>query len=370
MFAITQNNVSAAKRVIATLLAIALVGWSFVHFTFAEAANVTNASDLMTDSAPGASSDHTITFGNPTAIQIGETMTVTFPSAANQFDVSSISVADAEVWVGGIDDTANWTFSNDDPTLTFTRTTSVLASTSDIEIRVGTNAGGTNQIVNPTVQDSYEITIAGTMTDTGATRVVILDTVELTAAVETTFEFTVIGKAAATAVNGTTTTQTSSSTTIPFGTLTANQIETLAQDLLVTTNAMNGFVVTVESDGYFESSTGAIIDLFRDGTISAVPEAWASPTNDINDRTTWGHWGITSEDTDTDGQRGANEFGTNEFVGVSTTPIAIFGHGGPADGATAGIGSTTVGYQIEITPLQEAGTDYSTILTYIATPTF
>jgi hypothetical protein len=46
------------------------------------------------------------------------------------------------------------------------------------------------------------------------------------------------------------------------------------------------------------------------------------------------------------------------------------GHTGPSDGFTAGQGATRVGYQIEISALQEAGDDYSTTLRYIATPTF
>ena len=45
-------------------------------------------------------------------------------------------------------------------------------------------------------------------------------------------------------------------------------------------------------------------------------------------------------------------------------------HDGPADGVTEDIGRVTVGYQIQITALQEAGDDYNTTLTYIATPTF
>ncbi len=40
------------------------------------------------------------------------------------------------------------------------------------------------------------------------------------------------------------------------------------------------------------------------------------------------------------------------------------------DGVTDDIGAAQVGYQIQITALQEAGDDYSTTLTYIATPTF
>jgi hypothetical protein len=53
-----------------------------------------------------------------------------------------------------------------------------------------------------------------------------------------------------------------------------------------------------------------------------------------------------------------------------TTPRAIMAHTGPSDGVTPGIGFATVGYKAEITALQEAGDDYNTMLTYIATPTF
>lgn len=43
---------------------------------------------------------------------------------------------------------------------------------------------------------------------------------------------------------------------------------------------------------------------------------------------------------------------------------------GPADGSTAHQGRTRVGYKIQIGSLQEAGTDYTNTLTYVATPTF
>src|SRR6056297_1174826 len=106
MFAYTQTDVPAAKRVIATLLAIALVGWSFAHITFANAANVTSASDLLSDSAPGADSDHTITFGTPTGIGTGETIDVTFPSG---FNLGSLTAGDVSIEVGGVNDDADWT---------------------------------------------------------------------------------------------------------------------------------------------------------------------------------------------------------------------------------------------------------------------
>jgi hypothetical protein len=140
----------------------------------------------------------------------------------------------------------------------------------------------------------------------------------------------------------------------------------MGQQLSVTTNSRNGFVVTVEQDQNLLSSNGADIDGFKDGAYTNTPTAWTSPTNVITNENTWGHWGLTSEDADLN----SDEFGSALFVAASSTPRQIFSHSGPADGTTANMGRTEVGYQIEITPLQEAGDDYNTILTYIATPTF
>jgi hypothetical protein len=143
-------------------------------------------------------------------------------------------------------------------------------------------------------------------------------------------------------------------------------MKTLGQALTVTTNARNGFVVTVQQNQNLLSSTGADIDGFKDGAYNNTPTAWTAPTNSITDENSWGHWGLTSEDADLN----SDEFGSALFVAASTTARQVFSHTGPADGTTVDKGATKVAYQIQITPLQEAGNDYSTVLTYIATPTF
>jgi len=379
MFVLTRN-VTAAKQAIATLLATALVLWASGVFSTAQAANVTFVSDVMTDTAPAADSDHTIDFVAPSGVNAGETMTVTFPAG---FDLTGVTEDDVDLELDGVDEPtdttasgATWGVAIAGQTVTITSGTATIGGTASITIKIGTNADGSgagaNQITNPTPaggNESYEIDIAGTMADSGHTRVVILSTVLVTAEVQTVFEFLVYGNGASEAVNGTSTTLTSSSTTIPFGVLTAGEIETLSQDLTVETNARNGFVVTVNTDGAFESTTGADIDVFDDGVISTTPATWSSPANTLGSEDTYGHWGITSEDTDTVGNRAA-EFGSNEWVGLDTTPVPVFAHNGPSDAVAPGIGSTTVGFQVEITPLQEAGDDYETVLTYVATPTF
>jgi len=374
---VLSRNVSASYKAIATLLATALLLMALGVNSYAQAANITDVFDLLVDSDRSTATNHTIQFLSPTGIAAGQSITVTFPAG---FDLSTILEDDTDLEVNGTDlltaaapVTTTWGVTRSGQTITFLSGTGVIAPNATVTIKIGTNAAdsgtGVNKIVNPATTGSYEIAFAGTMIDRGYTRVAIVDNVDVTAKVNTTFTFTVNGRATSTIVNGQTTTRTSSSTTIPFGTLTNGVPQTLAQNLVVATNAINGFVVTVMEDQHLLSSTGADIDNFENGNNAITPATWSTPTNLIGDERTWGHWGVTSSDADTT-RTAADEFAANEWQGVSTTPQVLFSHNGPSDGTTAGIGSTTVGYRVQITALQEAGDDYSTTLTYVATPTF
>ena len=53
-------------------------------------------------------------------------------------------------------------------------------------------------------------------------------------------------------------------TELPFGTLASGTPVVLGQALTVSTNAKNGFSVTVEADQPLQSSTGGDIDYFKD----------------------------------------------------------------------------------------------------------
>jgi hypothetical protein len=136
--------------------------------------------------------------------------------------------------------------------------------------------------------------------------------------------------------------------------------------LNVVTNAAFGYSVTVVEDQNLTSSTGADIDVFKDGA-SSTPTAWTSPTNTLGNENTYGHLGVTSDDSVLSG---GDEFGTQLFSGEFGSPRQVMYHNAPADGVTAGVGSTTVAYKVEIGSLQEAGADYTNTLTYVATPIF
>jgi hypothetical protein len=375
MFA-NPTNVGISQRVVATLVACAVVLTSIGMYTTAQAANLVSVRDTLSDSDVSVVSNHTIDFTVPTSspgVAAGQTITVTFPAG---FSLTGVVFGDIDFSINGTDATlaaapsgATWGAAIAGQVLTITSGSGTVTAGQVVQIQIGTNATfgatGANRITNPAA-GSYELVITAGTSDTGRTRVAIIDNVLVTARVNTTFDFAILGLATSTAINGTSTTGSTTADTIPFGTLTAGQIKTLGQRLTVSTNARNGFVVTVESDGNLQSSNGAIIDNFQNGSDVAGPgTAWSAPTNNIADATTWGHWGVTSNDADL-----ASPFAANNFMAASTTPRTVFTHNGPADGILQNVGEVELAYQIQITPLQEAADDYNTTLTYIATPTF
>lgn len=378
----TENSSVRILQAIAAIAGFAVLLWSLglPSIRFVDAANVTYFSDTISTSATGTAAAHTIQYTIPTGsagVEPSESIAITFPA---QFTGgNTITVDDLDLIIDGVDQTVvdpaaaanqwEWAWAVD--TLTFTSGGGTASATENatVTIKIGSSAsGGTDRLVNPTATSSYEISLTsgdGANNDTGTTRVAILSTVFVTATVDTTFTFSVEGLGGGVDVNGTTTTGTTTATAIPFGLLQAGvgNATTTAQRLTVTTNAGQGYTVTAQLDGPLDSSTGADIDGFND---TGTPIAWANPAGTLGSEETYGHWAMTSEDSDLDG----DAFGTDLWQAASTTPRNVMSHTGPADGTTADIGQTDVGFKIQITSLQEAGDDYDAILTYVATPVF
>lgn len=369
-------------RAVACIVGLALILWSLGIPTFIReisAASLTSVSDTLSDSDRGVVSNHTIRFTTPSGIMSSSTVVITFPAGftlpSAGFDFNDVDVTDdgVEILLGATAQGSQWAVSTTTTTVSLTTSGANVSSSSVIAIEIGTHATsgatGNSQITNPAAAGSYEITIVDALGDSGSTRVAIIDDVVVTANVDTTFTFTISGVATSTTINdgATTTAGSSTATSIPFGTLAAGTTTVMAQALSITTNATGGFVVTVEQSQNLQTSTGADIDGFANGAYTNTPIAWTSPTAILGTPDTYGHWGLTSED-----DLNTNEFGvgTALWVAASTTPRQVFQHNGPADGVTANSGSTRIGYQAQVSTLQEAGDDYTTTLTYIATPTF
>lgn len=378
------NSTFTLLQALTAVVTFAIILWFVGVPSFrAEAANVTTFSNTLSDSAPVVVSNHTLTFVTPTGLAAGETLSIDFGTTSFS-GIDSLVAQDIDLNASGTERTlidgaasgASWNVTAAGTTIDLTSGTDTIGANATITIEIGTNATtggtGTNQITNPTV-GSYEITVAVGNSDTGITRVAIVDVVTVTAAVETIFDFTVTAVNSGGTVNGDTITSTSSADAIPFGILTADEAKTAAQDLQVNTNAANGFVITVQVDQQLTSATGADIDGYVEGAFTTTPTFWSGPTPLLGDDDTYGHWGITTNDSTIYEDLG-NHFdvggGGRMYVSASTTPVEVFRNDGPADGTTDGLGLTRVGYTVEVSPLQEAGDDYTATLTYVATPVF
>jgi hypothetical protein len=368
MFVI-PTHVGFTHRVVAMLVACAMMLLSVGAYT-AQAANLIDVSDTLTDSGPSALSGHLFSFEVPTGSTVGagDDVVITFPSGFT--GVNTATSGNLTVSINGGAPVAIGNFAAGAQTLTFDNVGSSAGDVITVQLASGV-------VTNPGSIGSYEFLITTQNGDTGRTRVAIVDYVTVTAIVNTSFDFTVSGLATSTSVNGTSTTGSTTATEIPFGVLAAGSVYTMAQELTVSTNAINGFVVTVEQDGNLRSSTGADIDGFIDGAYDNTPQAWQSPSNSLLNENTWGHWGLTTDDSDlggtfetTNSGEFANGGSGDRWVAASTTPRQVFSHNGPADGTSQDYGLAKVGYQVEITALQEAADDYQTTLMYIATPTF
>jgi hypothetical protein len=133
---------------------------------------ITGLRDTLSRLEKGVGSDHTITFGTNFGISAGQDIQVWFDPGSLNFDLSSITISDLELSdnvnnvrnIANIADANNWgvSINSGDDVITFTAPTNVaeqFSPTSQIVVRIGTNAGGTNQIINPSSLGSYIIRI-------------------------------------------------------------------------------------------------------------------------------------------------------------------------------------------------------------------
>jgi hypothetical protein len=366
-----------------TILALVLMMMGFPVVP-TKAAQLTQLKDTISDSDLGVVANHEIYFLSPTGTATGTTITLTFdsgfsiPAALDYTDID-ILISGSNVDIADQATTSVWGATTTGQVITLTAPTAgsgLLGANATCTIKIGTNATygvtGDQQITNPGTAGSYTIDIAGTFGDTGTAMVAIIEDVTITATVAATLTFTISGVGSGQSVNGATTTITTNATSVAFGTLTVNSSSTAAQDLAVTTNADDGFTVTIFQDQNLTSGGGSDIDCFDDGVCVDYTSAasWSAPAGILDQEDTYGHFGITSEDESLGTNCASDYYGTDLWAGLSgTTQAEVMCHTGPADGSTAHKGAARVGFNIEITALQEAG-DYTNTLTYIATPTY
>ena len=369
------RNLSRAKKLAAVLL-VSTVTWAVglpVIFNTASAAQVSLVSATASSSVPSTATNYTIRYTSTTTAAAGQTISFQFDPGGDSFALGSLVFGD--IFTTGMTIVSGCGAGTDEVTLSFTNNPDVITFTvcAGDSVLAGAKVINftNNRITNSAAPGSYIVRIGGTQTDKGDTRIAVVNQVTVTASVDTTLTFTVAGVASGLFVNGETISTTTSATAIGFGTLASGTPVVAAQDLTVITNAQNGFVVTVHEDQNLLSSNGADIDTFKDGANTSAPTTWTGPLATLGLENTYGHMGLTSDDTDLN----ANEFYSGSIIKwagnfFSTTTRPIFSHNAPADGVTQNIGKARIGYKIQVSALQEAATDYTNHLIYICTPTF
>ena len=351
------------------------------------AATVTTFSDSLSDSRPSTDSDHNISWDviDASGIEADDVFTLTF---ATDFDTASITEDDIDIADDGVDKTTATDCSGSEDfgvamtndVLTFTACTELvtIAADSVVTVEIGANATasgtGSNQITNPTA-GSYTITLADTTgyTDTGEIQVAVIAGVTTTLDISASLSVTVNAVNSADTVNGASTSITSTSSTMPFETMTVNNDKVGAHSIQVSTNAAEGYTVGVRwlgsgtNDGLTSGSNNC--DGFAyDSATNADPKAWVAGTNPsggtANTNTCW--YGYTTEDS-TLGTGTVDRFtssGGDKWAPFSSTAYEVIYSNGPVNAE-----STKVGHKVEANSMQPQGS-YTGIVEYIATAVF
>jgi hypothetical protein len=372
-------------KLVAATLIVAVGYWALgVPFLFntASASQLTFVSATASSSAPLSSTNYIVRFTTATSIGFAgsaSTTRITFDPTTNAFDFTSLVASDVHIarTGGGLSQVAAvgscsvaasemyvTTIGSNPDYIEFSTCTGDTVAAGAITVNISNS-----HVINPTTAGSYVVRIGGTMTDAADTRVAIISAVTMTATVDTNLTFTIAGVASSSFVNGDQTSTSTSATAIGFGILSVGTSSIAAQDITVATNALNGFSVTITENQDLTSNNGATINAFKDGNaVVGTPTAWTTPTGTLGNTNSYGHMGVSSEDSTL---VAGDEFGTQLYAGLtSTSTRTVLYHTSVANGVTADIGATRVGYRVQVTALQEAATDYNNTITYVCTPIF
>jgi len=375
-------NTRTPKLFLITLLAIGAIVINFsVSPVFA--ARPDSLKDVTTDSRPSVASNHTITLDLATGTQLvsAETVTVAFPAG---YDISSVAIGDVDFINNGTDetlqtgacgstDTVRWTVASQ--TMTFTACNSYTAETAgtSIVIKVGTNAaGGSNQAVNTTA-GSHQMTVAGSYGDDSQDTVLVITSgVTVSATIDETLTMTVAAVVSGSCETTGGTKITSTSTTIPFSTISTEAFYDICQSLTVGTNAAGGYTVTANTIAGLDAGANAFSAGSCDGACNlTTPNIWATATNNgyaICMVDTTGDAAATANagwDTAAEQCGGAGQkFELVADISGSQVPSTVM------SSATGVSGDAThIGWRLSADAAQAAGT-YTGIAVYITTGTF
>lgn len=355
----------------------------------ASAAELTNRKVTISDSRAGVAADHTFTFTkgatSTTAIKTIEFLYCTESATSGTCTAPTGMILTATPTLGTVTGIAGTTYAAAGTSANCTGTGNTQCKITVTVTTPAAETGGsatvvpvTSGITNPTTTNtSYYVRIT-TLSAVPATidgpsvvafGILTTTSIAVSASVDSTFTFTVAGVASGGTIGADTTDITTTANTIPFGTLVSITEKQGASDATVTTNADNGYQVTVKAlatpplVGSADATNN--IDAFS-GT-NAVPTAWSQPAGTAASVDT-GFFGYTTNDTTLSNiGNGINRFTTATLYAGTTTTAAEVGF---SAGPTGSSGDTIrVGWQAEVNAVQ-TNDNYTGTVIMVATPTY
>ncbi len=241
--------------------------------------------------------------------------------------------------------------------------------------------GGSTKLINPAPASSHTVASADTypvivenldnshsVIDSTTVKVAVIESVRVSATVEPLINFSISGVSAGTSACGTTTDVATTATTVPFGSLAISSFTNAAQQLEVSTNADNGYVVTAIENhplARIDNSSVTIPDTPGDSSNASetTSDEWAS--------TSTKGFGYSLENIDASSvafsyNESGRTFSARQFAASSDSenPQTLFSSSTVADAE-----DVYVCYRAIVSATQEAG-DYWNAITYRATATF
>lgn len=363
---------------------------------------------------------HTVEFTASTTIPIGGTIVIGFPGSGNNTASPSAStfafnnLSSGNIKANFSAGTAACTFSVSAPTITCTVGTGSVTAGTTVTILVGcsSNAGTSCStqvptLINPTkgnqtagAADVWKINIRTTDgvndLDTATVSVGTIESVTVRANIDPSLTFSITGINTATAINNgnatgclqTETTNTginATATEVNLGTLSNSPTATdtkvgniAAQLITISTNAANGYVLTATSSGHLRNpSTGYFL------TDNLTPQVFPASGANFFGFHSCGLDTYNSDVGTTFWNSTASNTACNSYISGSTGNICKYGWptiasqilmasdttGPIGNSLVAGNGLTSVSYAAGADAGVPPG-QYSTVVTYVATPAF
>ena len=348
-----KRRLNIASRIFISLLLFAL------PLVQVSSATLTTGSVTITDSRPTTTSvTYTIQFSNVSLSAI-QCINVKFSDAATGGSKPTGMNITAAAFGGTsnyVPTPANWTISNNNTTgvssITYGTGETPASASSRTVILTGITNGSTAGTTYYVQFSTFNNTDCATSPVDSATIAYIYTAGQVvTATVDPTLSFTISAVSNGQPVNGVNTTVTTTSSTVPLGTLSTGANSIAAQDLYVGTNANGGYTVTARYTGQLASGSH---NFTNHGGSNGTPTPFSAAGTES--------FGYTTSDYSL-GTGSANRFQGGNWAAFTTSPLEVL------YSATAAAETLRFGYQAGISATTPAGI-YTTTVVFVATPTY